>query len=34
MESIPVRVTVGKTTWETSIFPDKKSQTYLYTDEA
>lgn len=27
--SIPVCVTVGKTTWETSIFPDKKSQTYL-----
>ncbi len=27
--SIPVQVTVGTTTWETSIFPDKKSQTYL-----
>lgn len=27
--SIPVFVTVGKTTWETSIFPDKKSQSYL-----
>lgn len=27
--SIPVLVTVGKTTWETSIFPDKKSQSYL-----
>ena len=27
--SIPVLVMVGKTTWETSIFPDKKSQTYL-----
>ncbi len=27
--SIPVVVTVGKTTWETSIFPDKKSGTYL-----
>lgn len=27
--SIPVLVTVRKTTWETSIFPDKKSQSYL-----
>lgn len=27
--SLPVSVTVGKTTWETSIFPDKKSGTYL-----
>jgi hypothetical protein len=27
--SIPVIVTVGKTTWETSVFPDKKSQSYL-----
>lgn len=27
--SIPVLVTVGKTTWSTSIFPDKKSGTYL-----
>lgn len=27
--SIPVLVTVGKTTWETSIFLDKKSQSYL-----
>lgn len=27
--SIPVLVTIGKTTWETSIFPDKKSQSYL-----
>jgi hypothetical protein len=27
--SIPVRVTAGTTTWETSIFPDQKSQTYL-----
>jgi hypothetical protein len=27
--SLPVRVTVGKTTWETSIFPDKKSKAYL-----
>jgi len=27
--SIPVVVTVGKTSWKTSIFPDKKSGTYL-----
>lgn len=27
--SIPVSVTVGKTTWKTSIFPDKKSGSYL-----
>lgn len=27
--SLPVTVTVGNTTWETSIFPDKKSESYL-----
>lgn len=27
--SLPVVVTVGKTTWDTSIFPDSKSSTYL-----
>lgn len=27
--SLPVTVTVGQTTWDTSIFPDKKSATYL-----
>ncbi len=27
--SLPVSVTIGKTTWETSIFPDKKAGTYL-----
>ncbi len=27
--SLPVKVTIGKTTWETSIFPDKKTGTYL-----
>ena len=27
--SLPVEVTVGKTTWRTSIFPDKISQSYL-----
>ena len=27
--SLRVSVTIGKTTWKTSIFPDKKSGTYL-----
>lgn len=27
--SLPVAVTVGKTNWETSIFPEKKSGVYL-----
>jgi len=27
--SVPVIVTIGKTSWETSIFPDKQSGTYL-----
>lgn len=27
--SVPVTVTLGKTTWKTSIFPDSKSGTYL-----
>jgi len=27
--SLPVSVTIGETTWETSIFPDTKSGTYL-----
>lgn len=27
--SLPVEVTLGKTSWSTSIFPDKKSGTYL-----
>jgi hypothetical protein len=27
--SLPVSITVGNTTWETSIFPDKKSGSYL-----
>jgi hypothetical protein len=27
--SFPVAVTIGKTTWDTSIFPDKQSGTYL-----
>ena len=27
--SLPVEVTIGKTSWQTSIFPDKKTQSYL-----
>lgn len=27
--SLPVRITIGKTSWDSSIFPDKKSGTYL-----
>ncbi len=27
--AVKVRVTIGKTSWSTSIFPDKKSGTYL-----
>lgn len=27
--SLPVSVTIGKTIWDTSIFPDKKSESYL-----
>lgn len=27
--SIPVSVTIGNTTWRTSIFPDKKSGSYV-----
>jgi hypothetical protein len=27
--SIPVRVCIGKSPWKTSLFPDKKSGTYL-----
>jgi hypothetical protein len=27
--SVPVSVTIGKTSWRTSIFPDKKSGTYV-----
>ena len=32
--SIRVRVQVGKTKWDTSIFPDKKSGTYLLPTKA
>ncbi len=27
--SLPVNVTIGKTTWKTSIFPDKKAGAYI-----
>lgn len=27
--SLPVSVTIGETTWTTSIFPDKRSSSYL-----
>jgi hypothetical protein len=27
--SLPVTATIGKTTWETSIFPDSKSGTFI-----
>jgi hypothetical protein len=27
--SLPVQITLGKTVWKTSIFPDKKSGSYL-----
>jgi hypothetical protein len=27
--SLPVEVTIGETTWKTSIFPDKKTNSYL-----
>jgi len=27
--ALPIRVTIGQTTWKTSIFPDKRSDTYL-----
>ncbi|MFA6469470.1 MAG: DUF1905 domain-containing protein [Bacteroidota bacterium] len=32
--SIPVEVTIGKTKWKTSLFPDKKSKSYLFAVKA
>lgn len=32
--AVPVRVTIGDTTWETSLFPDRKSGTYLFAIKA
>lgn len=28
--SVKVQITIGKTTWNTSIFPSKKTETYLF----
>lgn len=32
--SIPVSVKIGKTKWRTSLFPDKKSKSYLFAIKA
>jgi len=32
--SIPVRVRIGDTEWETSLFPDRKSKSYLFAIKA
>lgn len=32
--AVPVRVTIGGTSWETSLFPDRKSGTYLFAIKA
>ena len=32
--SIPVSVTIGKTQWRTSLFPDKKTNSYLFAIKA
>jgi hypothetical protein len=32
--SLPVRVKVGRTEWRTSIFPDRKSRSYLFAIKA
>lgn len=32
--AVPVRITIGATTWETSLFPDRKSGTYLFAIKA
>jgi len=32
--SVPVRIRIGKTQWETSLFPDRKTGTYLFAIKA
>jgi hypothetical protein len=32
--SIPAEVTIGKTKWRTSLFPDKKSDSYIFAIKA
>ena len=32
--SIPISVTIGKTQWRTSLFPDKKTNSYLFAIKA
>src|SRR5262245_56486016 len=32
--SVPVAVQIGKTTWRTSLFPDKNSDSYLFAIKA
>ena len=32
--SLPVRVRIGKTQWDTSIFPDRKRKSYLFAIKA
>lgn len=32
--SIPVRIRIGDTEWETSLFPDKKTRSYLFAIKA
>jgi len=32
--SLPASITIGKTQWRTSLFPDKKSRSYLFAIKA
>ena len=32
--AVPVTVQIGKTAWQTSLFPDKKSESYLFAIKA
>jgi hypothetical protein len=32
--AVPVRVRIGKTEWDTSLFPDKKTNSYLFAIKA